>query len=427
MSRPDLINSTVGEYCLVDFLGAGGMGDVYRGVHSKIGRVAAIKVLTQTANTGGFVERFFNEARIQASLQHPNIATLYDFLEFDGQPCIIMEYVDGQTLADRIRPVGPLPLAETLRVFRAVVEAVGYIHGYGIIHRDIKSNNIKISSTGQVKLLDFGIAKGSMSPGLTETGSVIGTLEYISPEQLASGIADPRSDIWALGVLLYEMTTGHVPFEAQTLGALCTKISKADYLPPAQLNPAIPREITAVITRCLKKNPAERYQTAEALLQDISRINVPITPPHDSYSAVGTDARPSDSWAKRNWLKLSGVAVIACMFLIFAVAGTYFAMSSGEDGPAQPSAAGAAAPGQSSPPKGEAARAGTRTVTVDMSDGPAEIWRGEQRLGTMKSTKLDARLGERVTLTLKREGHEPRIVSFDVTENKKVYTFSMSK
>src|ERR1044072_6709785 len=149
MGRAFDTNQTVGEYRIVDFLGAGGMGEVSRAMHSKIGRVAAVKVLTQTTQSSGFVERFFNEARIQASLQHPNIATLYDFCEVQGQPCIIMEYVDGQTISERIAAFrAPLPLSETVHVFQKVCEAIDYIHRNGVIHRDIKSNNIKISSEG---------------------------------------------------------------------------------------------------------------------------------------------------------------------------------------------------------------------------------------------------------------------------------------
>src|ERR671926_1725415 len=186
MSRTFDTNQSIGEYRIVDFIGAGGMGEVYRALHSKIGRGAAVKVLTQTSQASDFAERFSNEARIQAALQHPNIATLYDFCEVGGQPCIIMEYVDGQTISERIAAYraaygAALPLSETVYIFARVVEAIDYIHCHGVIHRDIKSNNIKVSSTGQVKLLDFGIAKGNMSPGLTETGSVVGTLEYISP------------------------------------------------------------------------------------------------------------------------------------------------------------------------------------------------------------------------------------------------------
>src|SRR5438132_610652 len=160
------VNSVIGEYRIEGFLGAGGMGEVYCAQHSRIGRRAAVKILTHGSNLDGSLDRFFNEAKIQSSLRHPNIATLYDFTEVDGQPCIIMEYIDGQTLSERIRPSGPLQLAETVYIFQAVVEAIAHIHGIGVLHRDIKSNNIKISSTGEVKLLDFGIAKSESSDRL---------------------------------------------------------------------------------------------------------------------------------------------------------------------------------------------------------------------------------------------------------------------
>src|SRR5215210_2223171 len=191
MDRTTLINAIIGEYRLVDKLGEGGMGEVYRAVHSKIGRPAAVKVLSQASHGPEFIERFLNEARIQASLQHTNIVTLYDFLEFKGQPCIIMEYIEGQTLTECIREeVGGLALPDALRIFRALAEALHYVHQQGIIHRDIKSNNIRITPSGQVKLLDFGIAKSGSSPALTVTGAFIGTLQYLSPEQMQGGITD---------------------------------------------------------------------------------------------------------------------------------------------------------------------------------------------------------------------------------------------
>jgi eukaryotic-like serine/threonine-protein kinase len=425
MSHTFLLNTSVGEYRLEDFLGAGGMGEVYRGVHTKIGRVAAIKVLTVAARREqGFVERFFNEARIQASLQHPNIATLYDFMEFQGQPCIIMEYIDGQTLCDRVRPYGALHPAEALNIFAAVADAIAYIHGHGVIHRDIKSNNIKISTAGQVKLLDFGIAKGNMSPGLTETGSVVGTLEYISPEQLATGHADPRSDIWALGVLLYEMTTGRVPFEAQTLGALCDMIGRADYAAPRQLNPALPSEVAAIIARCLKKNPAERYQTAGALLQDVRRasasLSVP-TPepahPHDPTGLRTTTHAPTDSWLARHWLKLSGVAVVFAVFAVFAAAGLYYALAGDANAPAPVNVNVSALASNSG--------ARTKTIRVEMSDGPAEIWMGDKMLGVGQAS-VTAHVGDWVELRLRRDGQE-RTERFQMTENKPTWTLTFKK
>jgi serine/threonine-protein kinase len=213
-----LINSSIGEYRIIDRLGEGGMGEVYRGVHNKIGRVAAVKILSTAVSNPEFIERFLNEARIQARLHHPNVAPLFDFLEFQGRPCIIMEFVEGQTLADLIRIRGALHQQEMVAIFRSIVEALDYVHSQGIIHRDIKSTNIKITPAGQVKLLDFGIAKSGNSPALTVTGGFVGTLQYISPEQFTGGNADARSDIWAAGVLLYEMSTGRLPFEANSVG-----------------------------------------------------------------------------------------------------------------------------------------------------------------------------------------------------------------
>jgi serine/threonine-protein kinase len=421
MSSTFLLNSMVGEYRLIDFLGAGGMGEVYRGMHDKIGRVAAIKVLTVAARSDpGFVQRFFNEARIQASLQHPNIATLYDFLECQGQPCIVMEYVDGQTLCDRVRPYGPMHPTEALQIFAAVVDAITYIHANGIIHRDIKSNNIKIGTGGQVKLLDFGIAKGNMSPGLTETGSVVGTLEYISPEQLATGAADPRSDIWALGVLLYEMMTGRVPFEAQTLGALCDKISRVEYPSPRQLNPTVPSDVASIISRCLKKNPSERFQSAAALLADVRRAQAalaagpskPISKPNPRNPSALHTTWPqsiSDSQPNRNWLKFSGIGLLTIVFLILAAVGVYYAVDWGGTTQSDALAAGS--------------REKMKTVRVDMMDGPAEIWQGEKMLG-VKEANVTAPLGQRVTLKLKR-GDQVRVVWFDMTQNSPDYHYTM--
>src|SRR5689334_11819509 len=158
MREGALLNRTVGGYRLMDPLGAGGMGEVYRAVHLRLGRVAAVKVLSGVKPGGTLLSRFHNEARIHAGLSHPNIVTLYDFLEVDGWPVIVMEYVDGETLDARIRRSGGIPVPDALRLFERVVDAVGYLHARGVLHRDLKPNNIKLTSGGDVKLLDFGIA-----------------------------------------------------------------------------------------------------------------------------------------------------------------------------------------------------------------------------------------------------------------------------
>lgn len=432
VNRGYLLNSSVGEYRVVDFLGAGGMGEVYRAVHAKIGRAVAVKVLTQAALTDGMSERFFNEARIQASLQHPNIATLFDFIELDGQPCIIMEYIDGQTLTDRIRPYGqPLPLPEAIEIFRTVVEAIAHIHGHGIVHRDIKSNNIKISASGQVKLLDFGIAKAQASPGLTETGSVVGTLEYISPEQLRLGVADARSDIWALGVLLYEMATGRMPFEATTLGELCEKIIKVSYAPPSNFNPLLPPDMALIISRCLKKSPGDRYQSAQQLLQDVTRLTTLISSPHLERVLTRKPAERGTAaivWARKNWQILSITAAVA-MIMIVSILSIYWAASSGAtEVSKQGSTQSPDSPSSPSLQSGSAA-AQVRNIEIAVSEGEAEVYDlAGQLLGKTSSKDpfiYQAKSGDNINLILKREGYSEESVNITVTPNRDRYTYTM--
>ncbi len=433
MSRALFLNSSIGEYRLVDFLGEGGMGEVYRGVHSKIGRVVAVKVLTREAANSGFIERFRNEARIQSSLNHPNIATLYDFLEANGQPCIIMEFVDGQVLMDLIAARGALPANETLHILHSVVEALQYVHAQGVVHRDIKSNNIKINSAGEIKLLDFGIAKAGSSPSLTMTGDVIGTLHYLSPEQIRGGVADSRSDIWALGVLMYEMITGRLPFEATTLGDLCDKISKATYTAPSALNVSLPREVEGILSRCLRKRPEDRYQSAADLLRDIrharditQKLNAaPTLISRADSKTVPAPVGSVDTVAPvpKSRAKLWAVAaLVVCALLI----GIYLIMpgsetvTPGPNGPGPgPQANKNAAQAIAKPP------APLKSLRIESMEGPAEVYLDGKHVGVTPYS-LEAPVGERVHLVLKREGFLDRQEEFEVTE-RNVYTFSLNK
>jgi serine/threonine-protein kinase len=425
MSRPTLISSTIGEYRLVGKLGEGGMGEVYQGVHSKIGRVVAIKILSEAAAGPEFVERFLNEARIQAGLQHNNIATLYDFLEYNGQPCIIMEYIEGQTLTDCIHSRGCLPLAEALQYFESIVEAIAYVHSRGIVHRDIKSNNVKITPLGQVKLLDFGIAKSGASPALTVTGGFVGTLQYLSPEQIQGGFADTRSDIWALGVLLYEMTTSHLPFDATTLGDLCQKIGKADYVPPSVMNQAVPRDVQNIIARCLKKTPSARYQSARELLQDVNHMIAGLSSqaakPATSFASTPKHSEPAPSFSPHPVIetldtkpksKVPILVAVAAVVLLAIISGLYL-LFAGDSNPT----------GNRSP----SAHAQQQTYTLATMDGPAEVYRNGQRVGTTPY-EFQAKSGEEVFFVLKREGYLDKPAHFTAIENsKKPYTYTLEK
>jgi serine/threonine protein kinase len=436
MSRAFDTNQTVGEYRIVDFLGAGGMGEVYRAMHSKIGRVAAVKVLTQATQGVGFVERFFNEARIQASLQHPNVATLYDFCEVQGQPCIIMEYVDGDTISERIAAYRtPLPLSETVYVFEKVCEAIDYVHRHGVLHRDIKSNNIKISSEGKVKLLDFGIAKAQgTQQQLTQAGSVIGTLQYLAPELIRGGTADASGDIWALGVLLYEMVTGRVPFEAETVGDLCDRIGRVQYTPPAQLNPGVPREVAAVIGHCLRKNPFERYRTAGELLADARKLSAAVSKP--GVSAAVSEATSEHAEATRPGrsfslpLILGGVAAVFVLAVVGVVALLLIGSSAGvtEEGGAAAVTANTSNTARgltSGPTTATSHDPAERTVEIRTSDGKADVYSGAERVGTTPFP-VSGKLGTRVSLTLRRDGYADEPVDFVISE-KKALMFTLSK
>src|SRR3989442_1748769 len=245
-----LLGQTIGEYRVVEFVGAGGMGEVYRAEHTKIGRVVAIKILTRTDPRRGLTSRFLNEARIQAGVHHPHIVGLYDFVEYRARPCIIMEWVDCETLDRRLECSNGLRLPEALRLFQMIVEAVSHLHRHAIVHRDIKSSNIKIDGRGAVKLLDFGIARDTRTDKITAAGSYVGTIHYSAPEVLSGAKADFRSDVWALGVLFYEMLCGRMPFEADSVTRFLKVIARPSYDRPSKVNASCTAEVERIIDRC---------------------------------------------------------------------------------------------------------------------------------------------------------------------------------
>ena len=236
-----------------------------------IDRDVALKLLHTNNQEQRFYERFVNEARIQSHLQHPNIAALYDFIRLDGKPCIVMEYVDGELLSQRIQ-AEDWSTTEAAGVFRQVVAAIHYIHSNGVVHRDIKTSNIKINASGEVKLLDFGIATELDAARLTKEGSWIGTLQYLAPEQLSGERGGAPVDIWALGILLYEMMTGRLPFSGDTVSGVMRQVNAGKYVAPIEHNTALPPEADAIIQRCLQKKPTSRYTDTASLLADAERF-----------------------------------------------------------------------------------------------------------------------------------------------------------
>ncbi len=243
----------VAGYRLAERLGSGGMGDVFKAFNPTLNRYAAVKIL----NDAVFAERFRNEAHIQSTVSHPNIARLYEYTNIGDKLCIVMEYVEGECLDVIRRRRGKLSSAETENIVRQIVSALSYLHSREIMHRDIKPQNFKVQPDGTVKMLDFGIAKNKNSPKLTQAGFVVGTMDYLAPEQFNQQ-AELKSDVWALAVMAYELVTGYMPFESSNAVALQASICKGNYTDPAILSPDISHKLSMLIERSLKVNPANR-------------------------------------------------------------------------------------------------------------------------------------------------------------------------
>ncbi|MBZ5527141.1 MAG: serine/threonine protein kinase [Acidobacteriia bacterium] len=258
------------RYEILETIGTGASGRVVKARDTLIGRTVALKTLLCEFGTKDSSEKFLNEARIVGQLNDSSIVGLFDVgIEEHGQPYLVMEYVPGSTLA-KVMEKEPVPLQRACLWAAHLARALGRAHAAGIIHGDVKPANILVNDDGQIKLGDFGIAR--FITQLSYSGSIAGTPAYLSPEQIEGKKQDARSDIFSLGVLLYEMTTGERPFEGTSLAAVCAQILAARPLAPARLNPAIPAEVERIILRCLAKDPADRYATADKLAAELYPI-----------------------------------------------------------------------------------------------------------------------------------------------------------
>jgi serine/threonine-protein kinase len=268
-----LINTLFdGRYRIIRRLGSGGMANVYLAEDEELGRRVAIKVLDEKhANDDQFVERFRREAKNAASLSHPNIVSIYDRGEAEGTYYIAMEYIEGRTLKDLIVAHGPLPVDKAVTYARQILGALRFAHRKGIVHRDIKPHNVLVDSDGRLKVTDFGIARAGASQ-MTEAGSIIGTAQYLSPEQARGAPVDQRSDLYSIGVVLYEMLTGSVPFTGDTPVEIAMKHLSAVPKPPSASRPDVPDDLDLVTVRALAKDPRERFQTAEEMDSELGRV-----------------------------------------------------------------------------------------------------------------------------------------------------------
>jgi serine/threonine-protein kinase len=320
------------RYRLKEKIGSGGMAEVFLADDLSLGREVAVKVLhPQFASDPSFIQRFRYEAQAAANLNHPNIVNIYDWGNEGEQYYIVMEYVEGRDLKGILNAEGRLLPERAAEIAAEISAALQFAHRRNLVHRDIKPHNIFITNLGQVKVMDFGIAREGNGVGMTQTGVVMGTPQYISPEQAQGLSVDGRSDIYSLGVVLYEMLTGRVPFDDPSPVTVAYKQVKEDPVPPSALDPEIPPALEAVVMKAMAKNPANRYQSAQEMKADLLRflegMPVSATPVLQESPSAGPIAAPAAqnvTYGKK-WIwalaAVVGVLVIAGIVLALVFSG----------------------------------------------------------------------------------------------------------
>ena len=304
-----------GRYLILESLGRGGMGRVYRALDKKLDVEVAVKFLRpEIAADEGIIQRFKNELKLARMVSHPHVCRMYDLSEDQGTYFITMEYVPGEDLKTTVRRVGPLGLGKALSIARQVCEGLAAAHRLDIVHRDLKPQNIMLDGNGQVRIMDFGISRSLRAKGITADGMMIGTPEYISPEQAEGKKIDARTDIYAFGAILFEMVTGKVPFDGDTTLSIILKHKFEPPPDPKKLNPRLPKEVGQIILKCLEKDRERRYPSADALYADLVRAEAQL---EGKAPAKKDTARPSEKRLPVPALLLAAAAVvIAGVFLI---------------------------------------------------------------------------------------------------------------
>ncbi len=420
---PFEVGRLIGDYEVLGVLGCGGMGEVYRVRNLLSNRMEAMKVLlADLTGEADVAERFMGEIRTLARLEHPNIAKFYTAFKSENQVVMIMEYVDGVTLADEARKAR-LPLEKVLDYVRQILSALSYAHENGVIHRDIKPSNAMVTTNETVKLMDFGIAKSNLDPLLTRPGTTVGSMSYMSPEQVRGNTVDARSDLYSVGVVLYELATGSRPFEGENTFSILEKQLNTMPQPPIELNPSLPAALNEIIMTALAKDPTQRFQRAEAFrkaLQNVREGQAAAQAPTVSMKPSASSQQPTEyipvpqsspqTPARKSHRSLwMATGAIACTGVLIAaiIVVPHFWKTSADTGSSAPPAGISTEPMPSSqskqsateqtapPVPGEASQSGAVAIPSRKSSPANQMDKSTERVGS-KSERVGSRAARKV-------------------------------
>ena len=390
----------IAGYRLTERLGSGGMGDVYKAYNAALNRTAAIKILHQKE----MGDRFRNEAYIQSSVTHPNIARLYEYLVTGETACIIMEFVEGDPLDVHLHRKGKLSNEETENIIKQIAAALAYLHSKDILHRDIKPQNFKVQPNGTITMLDFGIAKNKYTPKLTQQGYMVGTTEYMAPEQFRQQV-EKKSDIWSLGVMAYELITGHMPFGADNAVTMRFKIEKGDYTKPRVLVPAVSAKLNTVIEKCLQVNTSNRLSAAE--------VEMLLSEKKPEPAAKNKTTAPVQLKLNRK----TGI-IAACIALIIIIV-LIIPAGSGKK------AGGESLSGENDNTLQQTSEIQKLTIDVNNASNAYIVFPD----GTTEKLPfaISGKEGENFQFTLQAEGYESKKVDVGITIGRKSYEYNLEK